>query len=455
MDAAGRLGVNGGSSWRRRLASLLTTLALTATALTVLAAADNAPAERAAAALDSLAVSYVKLALAAGQVDADYVDAYTGPPAWAAEAAAAPRSLPSLRAEAEAHLARLAVLDRGELPPALAARERYLAAQLRALGGRLALLAGERLDFDTEARILFDATLPSYAPARGEAARCRLAALLPGEGPLRERFEVYERRYFVPREKIAAVMEAAIAECRRRTRVRIALPETESFALELVSGQPWSAYNWYQGGGKSLIQVNLDQPFRIWSAVGLAAHEGYPGHHVENLLLERELAAGRGWVEFRLSPLFSPRCVVSEGMAQFAAELAFPGDERLAFTRDVLFPLAGFDPAEAARYAEVMTLVDQELDAGADAILGRYARGELSREAAVPLLEAEALVAPGRARQNLDFVDRYRSYSVTYPAGYALVKDFVVARAGETDAAERWRVFAELLGAPVMPAGLR
>lgn len=455
MGASGSSGVNGVSAGRRCLSALLTTLALTTTALPAMATRESGPAGGAAATLDSLAVSFVRLALAAGQVDADYVDAYTGPPEWAAEAEAAPRSLPALRAEADALLARLAVLDRGELSPALAARERYLAAQLRALGGRLALLAGERLDFDAEARLLFDATLPGYSSARGAAARARLAALLPGEGALRERFEALEQRYFVPREKIAAVMEAAIAECRRRTRAQIPLPEAESFALELVSGQPWSAYNWYQGGGKSLIQVNLDQPFRIWSAVGLAAHEGYPGHHVENLLVERELAAGRGWVEFRLSPLFSPRCVVSEGMAQFAAELAFPGDERLAFTRDVLFPLAGFDPADAARYAEVMTLVDQELDAAADAILGRYARGELSREAAVPLLEAEALVAPGRARQQLDFVDRYRSYSVTYPAGYALVKGFVVARAGEVDAAARWRVFAELLAAPVMPRDLR
>ncbi|MBM4117439.1 DUF885 domain-containing protein, partial [bacterium] len=335
------------------------TLALTTTALPAMAAAEGPPAGAAAAALDSLAVAFVKLALAAGQLDTDYVDAYTGPPEWAAEAA--PRSLSSLRAEAAALQARLATLDRGALTPALIARERYLAAQLRALGGRLAVLASERLDFDAEAQLLFDATLPEVQPARGEAARARLAVLLPGEGPLRERFEAYERRFFVPREKIAAVMEAAIAECRRRTRARIPLPEAESFALELVSGEPWSAYNWYQGAGKSLIQVNLDQAFRIWSALGLAAHEGYPGHHVENLLVERELAAGRGWVEFRLSPLFSPRCVVSEGMAQVAAELAFPGEERLAFTRGALFPLAGCDPAEAARYSEVMTLVEQEL----------------------------------------------------------------------------------------------
>src|SRR5436189_3264532 len=30
----------------------------------------------------------------------------------------------------------------------------------------------------------------------------------------------------------------------------------------------------------------------------LAAHEGYPGHHVYNVLLEKNLLQDRGWIEF-------------------------------------------------------------------------------------------------------------------------------------------------------------
>jgi len=49
-------------------------------------------------------------------------------------------------------------------------------------------------------------------------------------------------------------------------------------------------------------------------------------------------------VEFSIYPLFSPQSLISEGSANFGREVAFSLDERLAFERDVLFPLAGLDP---------------------------------------------------------------------------------------------------------------
>ena len=58
----------------------------------------------------------------------------------------------------------------------------------------------------------------------------------------------------------------------------------------------------------------------------------------------------RGWVEFTVYPLFSPQSLIAEGTANFGIEVAFPGDERVAFEREVLFPLAGLDPARADDY---------------------------------------------------------------------------------------------------------
>ena len=46
-------------------------------------------------AMDRIAEQYVRLVLAMGQHDADYVDAYYGPPAWKAEAAATKVDLPN------------------------------------------------------------------------------------------------------------------------------------------------------------------------------------------------------------------------------------------------------------------------------------------------------------------------------------------------------------------------
>jgi hypothetical protein len=62
-----------------------------------------------------------------------------------------------------------------------------------------------------------------------------------------------------------------------------------------------------------VIQVNTDLPIYIDRAVDLAAHEGYPGHHVYNSLLEKNLVRDRGWVEFSVYALFSPQSLVAKG----------------------------------------------------------------------------------------------------------------------------------------------
>ena len=51
-------------------------------------------------------------------------------------------------------------------------------------------------------------------------------------------------------------------------------------------------YNWYKGNLRSVIQVNTDLPLAVDRAIDLACHEGYPGHHVYNALLEQRLVKG-------------------------------------------------------------------------------------------------------------------------------------------------------------------
>ena len=121
------------------------------------------------------------------------------------------------------------------------------------------------------------------------------------------------------------------------------LPADERFTVEYVTNKSWSGYNWYQGGFRSLIQVNTDLPIYIDRAIDLACHEGYPGHHVYNALLEKHLVKDRGWIEFTVYPLFSPQSLIAEGTANFGIEVAFPGRERVDFERTVLFPAAGLD----------------------------------------------------------------------------------------------------------------
>lgn len=427
----------------------------------VLAAACAAPARTAApgpAAADPLAPvaeRYTRLVLALGQHDRDYVDAYYGPPAWQQEETAAKRPLAAIGAEADSLLRVLPGLEPRGGDEMLQLRHRYLTRQLEALRARVDMLGGRRLAFQDEARALYDAEVPRVPEAEFRAVRARLEALLPGAEPLPERVNRYRQRFVIPRERLDTVFRAAVAESRRRTLRHVRLPENESFTIEYVTGKSWSGYNWYQGGAKSLIQVNTDLPIFIDRALDLAAHEGYPGHHVYNVLLEEHLVRERGWPEFSVYPLFSPQSLIAEGSANFGIEVAFPGAERLAFERDVLFPLAGLDPARAAEYAEVRELLGRLSYADNEAAR-RYLDGEITREQAAAWLQEFALMAPERARQRLGFIDQYRSYVINYNLGRDMVRRFVESRGGTADQPERrWEVFSGLLSSPRLPSGLR
>lgn len=200
--------------------------------------------------------------------------------------------------------------------------------------------------------------------------------------------------------------------------------------------------------------MNVDFPITIDRSIDLAAHEGYPGHHVYNSLLERELVRERGWWEYSVYALFSPQSLIAEGTANFGIEMAFPGKERLAFEREVLFPLAGLDPAEAERYAFVHGLVQRLAYAGNEAARG-YVNGTFSREGAAHWLERYAMMSSDRAWQRTKFFDAYRSYVINYNLGQDLVRGYIEAKGGTEDEPERrWAVFADLLASPRLPSAL-
>jgi hypothetical protein len=272
---------------------------------------------------------------------------------------------------------------------------------------------------------------------------------------LTTRYDAFRKAFIIPSDKLGAVFDAAIAECRARTLRHTELPAGESFSVEFVTNKSWSGYNWYQGGSRSLIQVNTDLPIYIDRAIDLACHEGYPGHHVYNALLEKNLYRDRGWVETSVYALFSPQSLIAEGTANFGIEVAFPGEERTVFEREKLYPIAGLDAARAADYNRVQKLVDQLSYAGNEAAR-RYLNGEIDRRAAAEWLTRYAMSSPARAEQRVRFFDDYRSYVINYNLGKDLVKQFIESRGGtESNPEVRWREFVRLLGSPRLPSGLR
>jgi hypothetical protein len=420
--------------------------------------------------MNDIAEQYVRLVLAVGQHDADYVDAFYGPAELKAAAERDNRSLEEIAAAARALIARVpraepggsatAVPDRrasavgGAVDEAELSRLRqeYLRRQLQSLEARVQILRGERLTFDEESQALYDAVAPEHAAEHFEAALRELEPLLPGAGPLVERYDRFRAGFVIAPDRLSRVFDRAIEECRARTSRHIALPPGESFRVEYVTGKSWSGYNWYQGHFRSLIQVNTDLVIYVDRAVDLACHEGYPGHHVYNVLLEKHLVRDRGWTEFTVYPLFSPQSLIAEGTANYGIEVAFPGAERLAFERDVLFPLAGLDAMRAEAYYRVQALADRLAYAGNEAARG-YLNGRMNRSQAVDWLMRYSLMSRPRAEQRTRFMDQYRSYVINYNLGKDLIQAYLEAQAPGSGE-RRWGAFASLISSPRLPSGL-
>ena len=105
--------------------------------------------------LDAIARDYVALILEIGEHEDGYVDAYYGPPEWAAAAEANPRSVPQLIQGAATLTGGLEAISTRGADPATAQRKQYLLAHVSAAAARLRMLSGERMGFADEAEALF------------------------------------------------------------------------------------------------------------------------------------------------------------------------------------------------------------------------------------------------------------------------------------------------------------
>ena len=124
------------------------------------------------------------------------------------------------------------------------------------------MLQGARLTFDEESKALYDAVAPVKPESEFAGVVAQLSAVLPGDGPLIERYDRFKQQFVIPTNRLDRVFQQAIRACRERT-PGVNLPLQERFTVEYVTNKAWSGYNWYQGNFKSLIQVNTDLPVYI------------------------------------------------------------------------------------------------------------------------------------------------------------------------------------------------
>lgn len=363
-------------------------------------------AERAPS-LDTIAEGYVRVALQLAQHDPELVEDWRGPESWR----------PGPRQPVAPLLTRIETLQqdlRAHSDPATADRRGYLAAQLAALQLAAQRLLGQSAPFDDEAAKAFGRK-PAPAPAAPlEATRAALERELPGPGPLAERYAAFKKTHAVDASRAEPLMKAALAACRAATSAAIALPHNETVELVFADHSPWDAFAQYLGGHRTRITFNRRAAVDVSRVLRLACHEGYPGHHVQFMLIDDELVTKRGWREFALTPSFGRHLLVTEGAAEAGAEMAFPLEARVALYRDVLLPLAGLPAPDAARIARVEQLV-WSLEPAAIEIIRGYLDHTLTQAAAMDRLRSEVLTLDPEAV--LAFAERRRTKVLAYPEG--------------------------------------
>ncbi len=402
---------------------------------------------------DPIARDYLLLALRLDQRIPGLVDGYFGPADLKARVDIEPLRPPGRLADDAAGL-----LDRLAAEVEDPARRAWLHAQLVALETHARTLAGDRLPYVEHVTRCFDVAPRRHADAEFGAIAAELDAVVPGSGDLRDRLAAWDERLVVDPGRLPAVVDWLVERFRRRAAAVFGLPPGEALRVSLVTGQPWSGYNWYDGGLRSRVDLNIDLPIRAPDLAGVIAHETYPGHHLEHVWKEAEVVLRRGHLEASVLLINAPECFVSEGLAEVGRRFAAPPEEDVDLHLE-LFERAGLavasDPGLARQTAAVASAVRRGRAAlraaDVDAALMLHADG-LDRAAVLDWLERTALLTPERAVKKLEFVDHplWRTYVFVYTEGAALLERWLA----DVPAAEQAGRFRRLLVEPLTPSAL-
>ena len=364
---------------------------------------------------DATAERYVRLGLQLGRHVEGLVDAYFGPPELEAAVDAAPPVDPRVLVSSADSL--LGELDDG-----------WLRDQVVGLRTYAGVLAGEVRSYADEVEGCYGVRPVYTDESVFEAAHEQLEELLPGDGPLFDRYTQWEESIRVPVDRVERTAAAAIEQARAATRRFVDLPEGEGVALEIVRDEPWLAFCEYRGGLHSEIAVNVDLPMTAIELLTLSVHETYPGHHAERCCKEELLVRGLGLLEETIVLVPTPQSLIAEGIAKLAPPMLLEGDDGEALAAVIHDAGIDFDLAHACA---VRSALEPCQWAEVNATLMLYEDGATEEEAH-GYLERWELMTPELADHMIRFFKEptSRSYVMTYPAGHELCSAFV---GGEPD----------------------
>jgi hypothetical protein len=392
------------------------------------------------AALD-VPLEYVRLGLRFDRLESGFVDAYTGDPRIRAEVA--DESAPSPQGLRDQARDLLRELDGAGLA---ADRADYLRGQLTGLECTARKMGGEPVGFVEEVAAYFQVDVVLGDPAVYAAAHAELEALLPGGGTLAERYAAHRRREECPPDRLESAVHALSSALRDRACGRYGLPEVETVHYEVVTDQPWSGFNYYEGDFRSRVAINADLPHRLSHLPHLVAHESYPGHHTEHCRKELGLVERAGRIEHTVFLVNTPECLMAEGLADLGVQASI-GEGWGPWAAEILGDLGlRFDGHVAERISAAAAPLNRVRQ---DAAVLLHDRGADPDEV-IAYLQRWSLVSAERAAQQLRFLTHplWRAYISTYVEGYDLLTRWLTGRPADQAVEDR---FMRLLDEPLTP----
>ena len=236
--------------------------------------------------LDAIAEGYVRAALRLAQHDPDLVEAWRGPESLA----------PGPRGPVDQHRRRH---RRPSMTPSISRRHVSVAEnrrgsisdpQLRALRFAAGRLLGRSASIDEQAREEFGIAVAADIEAARRTMRSEIdQSSCPGGRARRTRSRTLTRTDHRSRTRKRGDASAARRACRDAARRRLIYcrgrrRQRSAFHKRM----PWDALRRHTPAGiGTQIEINDEGPLDVSRALRLACHEGYPGHHVQHLLIDQ------------------------------------------------------------------------------------------------------------------------------------------------------------------------
>ena len=204
-------------------------------------------------------------------------------------------------------------------------RRTYLLKQLDAMTLLVKYGLGEPISFKERVEIGLDIAPVVISAERVEELSEQADRALRKEvlkGDLTSMATRWRKRAMTTGEEIIPLAQDAATDARRATeQLLFKLPSQESVEFRAVPEAPWSAYNYYQGNYRAIIEINIELPRSKYSIWKWVTHETYPGHQTQLVQQESGYHQGTHNLEATIAIINSPECTIAEGIAEAGSDI--------------------------------------------------------------------------------------------------------------------------------------